>query len=55
MPDQTRPEIMEVQLRNKIKAKVDQNKTRQELKDFISNCSVHDLQKMNDLRKVLEK
>ena len=55
MVDQTRPEIAEVQLRNKIKAKVDQNNMRQELKDFISTCSIHDLQKINDLRKVLDK
>jgi hypothetical protein len=55
MVDQTRPEIAEVQLRNKIKAKVDQNNMRQELKDFISTCSIYDLQKINDLRKVLDK
>ena len=55
MVDQTRPEIAEVQLRNKIKAKADQNNMRQELKDFISTCSIYDLQKINDLRKVLDK
>ena len=47
--------IQEVQSQNKARARAEQNEIREELKNFISTCSVHDLQKINDLRKVLEK
>lgn len=44
MTDQTRWGIQEVQMKNKIKARVDQDKMRNELKNFVSECSVIDLQ-----------
>jgi len=47
--------IQEVQSQNKARARAEQNEIREELKEFISKCSVHDLQKINDLRKVLDK
>lgn len=46
MTDQTRWGIPEVQMKNKIKAKVDQNNMRKEAKEFIDKCSVLDLQKI---------
>jgi hypothetical protein len=44
MTDQTRWNIDEVQMKNKIKARVDQVEMRNELKNFVSECSVIDLQ-----------
>ena len=55
MTDQTKYGIEEIQSQNKAKARAEQNEMREELKEFISECSVHDLQKINDLRKVLDK
>ena len=46
MTDQTRWGIPEVQMKNKIKAKVDQNNMRKEAKEFIDKCNVLDLQKI---------
>jgi hypothetical protein len=47
--------VQEVQSRNKAKAREEQNAMREDLREYITNCSVHDLQKINDLIKVLEK
>lgn len=44
MTDQTRWNIDEIQMKNKIKARVDQVEMRNELKNFVSECSVIDLQ-----------
>jgi len=44
MTDQTRWGIDQVQSENKAKARSDQDKMRNELKNFVSECSVIDLQ-----------
>jgi|TARA_R100001509_G_scaffold134457_1_gene88028 hypothetical protein len=40
---------------NKAKAREEQNAMREDIKQHVENCSVHDLQKINDLIKVLQK
>jgi len=44
MPDQTRPEIMEVQLKNKAKKyQRERQEMRDELSFFVLNCNVNQL------------
>mgnify|MGYP003114139375 CR=1 FL=1 len=55
MTDQTRWGIPEVQLRNKIKMHQERNAMRVELKKFIEDCKVMDLQDMYMEMKRLKK
>ena len=55
MTDQTRWGIDLVQQKNKHKAYENQNEMREEIKNFIFNCSVFKLHKMYDEMKRLEK
>ena len=55
MTDQTRGGIDLVQQKNKHKMYVKQKGIREEIKKFISNCSVFKLRKMYDEMKRLEK
>ena len=54
MTDQTRWGISEVQSSNKQKMYEQQKERREEIKKFISNCSVFHLHKMYDEMKRLE-
>ncbi len=55
MTDQTRWGIDVVQQKNKAKAFEDQKEMREEIKNFVFNCSVFHLHKMYDEMKRLEK
>lgn len=55
MTDQTRWGIPEVQMKNKAKAFEDQKEMREEIKNFVFNCSVYSLHKMYEEMKRLEK
>ena len=55
MTDQTRWGIDQVQQINKAKAYEEQKEMREEVQDFISNCSVFKLQKMYEEMKRLNK
>jgi|TARA_R110000803_G_scaffold5199_3_gene17244 hypothetical protein len=55
MTDQTRWGIDLVQQQNKQKAHEDQKDMREELKKFILNCSVYNLQKMYEKMKDITK
>ena len=53
MTDQTRWGIDMVQQENKSKIHKEQKEMREEVKDFVSNCSVFNLQKMHqEMRKL---
>jgi hypothetical protein len=55
MTDQTRWGIPEVQLKNKQKAYKERTEMREEVKDFVSNCSVFELQEIYKEMKRLRK
>jgi len=55
MTDQTRWGIDLVQQENKQKVYKEQKEMRQEVKDFISNCSVFKLQKMHEKMRKLKR
>ena len=55
MTDQTRPEIAEVQQRNKARAKEQQNQMRDDLMFFILNCNSYNLMKMYETFKTLKR
>ena len=55
MTDQTKWRISEVQLNNKIKMHQERNTMRVELKNFIEDCKVMDLQDMYMEMKRLKK
>ena len=55
MTDQTKWGIDMVQLKNKQKVYAEQKEMREEVQDFISNCSVFKLQKMYEEMKRLNK
>jgi hypothetical protein len=55
MTDQTRWGIDMVQQKNKQKVYAEQKEMREEVQDFISNCSVFKLQKMYEEMKRLKK
>ena len=55
MTDQTRWGIDMVQLKNKQKVYAEQKEMRDQVQDFIANCSVFKLQKMYEEMKMLKK
>tara|TARA_B100000519_G_C14197180_1_gene416054 strand:+ start:828 stop:1037 length:210 start_codon:yes stop_codon:yes gene_type:complete len=55
MTDQTRWGIPEVQLKNKQKAYKERTEMREEVKDYVSNCSVFELQEIYKEMKRLRK
>jgi len=55
MTDQTRWGIDLVQQKNKAKVHEDQKDMREELKKFVLNCSVYNLQKIHEEMKKLNK
>ncbi len=55
MTDQTRWGIDLVQQENKAKVHEDQKDMREELKKFVLNCSVYNLQKIHEEMKKLNK
>ena len=55
MTDQTRWGIDIVQQENKAKVRAEQKEMREEIQDFISNCSVFKLQKIYEEMKRLNK
>ena len=55
MTDQTRWGIPDVQLKNKQKAYKERTEMREEVKDFVSNCSVFELQEIYKEMKRLRK
>tara|TARA_R110000751_G_scaffold272948_1_gene373590 strand:+ start:261 stop:428 length:168 start_codon:yes stop_codon:yes gene_type:complete len=55
MTDQTRWGIDQVQQKNKTKVHEEQKKMKEEVKNFVINCSVFNLQKMYEEMKRLNK
>ena len=55
MTDKTRLCIPELLIKNKAKAFEDQKEMREEIKNFVFNCSVYSLHKMYEEMKRLEK
>tara|TARA_R110000796_G_scaffold22394_1_gene64989 strand:+ start:893 stop:1060 length:168 start_codon:yes stop_codon:yes gene_type:complete len=55
MTDQTRWGIDQVQLKNKAKVYEEQKEMREEIKNFVLDCSIFNLQKMYEEMKKLVK